>query len=321
VSFRCSFIFDKGGMMKTQKNVLLVLVILFVVSCMSQAPSPTPVAMLAEPVPTKTFTPTLMPTQTRTPSPSATATIVEPTYTHGPTLTSNERQDAIANLMKGNENCLFPCWWGVVPGKTSWIRALGLLTYLKLDWQPYELPEGMTRTATFARDGDFQHGHVSFTIINMIIQDIYINGNGSYDSAFIKRWENYSFSKVLKTYGRPTRLWLIIVRGGEKSSIASYHLLLFYDDLESLIIYPGGTADLNKICPDFSYGQVGWLDIYLQNPDKSRKITDITAVKKRIENLDKPYYDVEKMTEERIHELYNLFMQSKEPACFGLNTN
>jgi len=259
---------------------------------------------------------------TRTPLPSAMPRPLEPTFPPGPTLTAEESQNEIAKLMQGNPDCLFPCWWGIVPGKTSRFYTTAALTYLNLKWVVFELPEGMEFGSPFVKDGDFIRATVGYTVIDDIVEDIHIRGDGSSDQVFAKRWEYYSLTEMLKTYGLPTRFWAILVEGGEVgSSRNSYHLLVFYDEAKALIRYTGST-ETDVLCPDFNTGQVDWLDIYLQSPDTSRKLTDITNVSRAIEMLDQPdVYRVEKMTESRIIELYNLFTQSKEPACFRISAN
>ncbi|MDO9302310.1 MAG: hypothetical protein Q7T89_13050, partial [Anaerolineales bacterium] len=60
-----------------------------------------------------TNTPTLIPTLTWTPL---------------PTLSAQEVNTKIKELLETNGGCELPCWWGITPYKTSWPEALHFLT-------------------------------------------------------------------------------------------------------------------------------------------------------------------------------------------------
>lgn len=64
---------------------------------------------------------TATPSRTPTKTPTITATVtIEPMPTPLPTLNSREASLAVQKLLLENGNCQLPCWWGIVPGKTSW---------------------------------------------------------------------------------------------------------------------------------------------------------------------------------------------------------
>lgn len=82
-----------------------------------------------------TVTPTAFPTQTSTitttptAKPSATTTPT-PTQTRTPEITplpTEQVQAWIKEQMKTNPSCRLPCWWGITPGKTTWIEAQAFL--------------------------------------------------------------------------------------------------------------------------------------------------------------------------------------------------
>ncbi|MFT3893686.1 MAG: hypothetical protein QM730_18815 [Anaerolineales bacterium] len=89
-----------------------------------------------------TSTSTLMiPTLTPTPHPtlSATQTIV-------PTLSTDEALQQIKELYKDNGGCDLPCWWGIVPGETTWEQTkqlLGPLGIMKNDYFEVLVPREM----------------------------------------------------------------------------------------------------------------------------------------------------------------------------------
>jgi len=107
----------------------------------------------------------------------------------------------ISKLMQGSQDCLFPCWWGIAPGKSPWAYTNGLLAYLNLKSSSIELSEGRSYASVFASNGDFVYGIVSFTVSSNIVEDIKIHGVEESDPNFANRWAHYSLTEILKTYG------------------------------------------------------------------------------------------------------------------------
>ena len=112
--------------------VIVLLVLLLCVACNSKPVLSTasPLSPLASPIITSSATITLAPSPTPTPLPTATSTPVsKPTLTHaprptlGPTLTNDEEQTLVLNLLQENGGCELPCWWGFTPGETAWATA------------------------------------------------------------------------------------------------------------------------------------------------------------------------------------------------------
>ena len=104
--------------------------ILFLVACdpstarFAETQSPTIAFTLTSPAPGLsptpfTSTPTLSPSDTPTHSPPLPPT-QPPTLTPAPTLSRQEAYTLVADLLKNNGGCRLPCWWGMVPGKSSW---------------------------------------------------------------------------------------------------------------------------------------------------------------------------------------------------------
>lgn len=58
--------------------------------------------------------------------------IALPSPTSYPRLEENEAHARVVELLKTNGGCRFPCWWGIVPGKTHWQEAHALLSPLLL---------------------------------------------------------------------------------------------------------------------------------------------------------------------------------------------
>jgi hypothetical protein len=70
---------------------------------------------------TSSPTSTITPTSTSTPIPS----IITPTSL--PTISPSKIDQAISELVHTNGGCSLPCFWGITPGKTSWLEANQIL--------------------------------------------------------------------------------------------------------------------------------------------------------------------------------------------------
>jgi hypothetical protein len=92
----------------------------------ANTPSTATTAINSVPPPTATFTAY----DTSTPTTTATPTPLPPTWTPLPTLSSEDAQARVIELLKDNAGCELPCWWGIVPGETSWQSAQQFLTSL-----------------------------------------------------------------------------------------------------------------------------------------------------------------------------------------------
>lgn len=151
------------------------------------------------PLRTATSIPTLIPFSiaTTTPTPQILPTTV-PTIT--PTLTVTEKEAILYNLFESYTTCLLPCWWGIVPGQTSWFDIKGQLIRLSYDLSSYyQESELIGIELVFPGIEFYRVFHASFGIKDKIIQTI--------DSAVIPI-PAYALSKILTTYGQPSEVWL-----------------------------------------------------------------------------------------------------------------
>jgi hypothetical protein len=91
-------------------------------------PSPSPLPSM----PTRWPTVTPRPTNTPSPQPSV-------TWTALPTLWTLEVQKTVTAFYENNGGCELPCWWGITPGKTTWLEARAKLSPLATELGPYKI--------------------------------------------------------------------------------------------------------------------------------------------------------------------------------------
>ena len=91
----------------------------------------TPISSTKTSTSTPTFTTTRTPTYTHTPTPSFTPT-ESGTPTQPATLDPEQAKATIGTLLQKPVDCLAPCFWGIVPGKTSLDEAKNIFKHLGL---------------------------------------------------------------------------------------------------------------------------------------------------------------------------------------------
>jgi hypothetical protein len=152
------------------------------------------------PVKTATLTPTVTSTHTATPTATETNT---PTLTPTPvsTLPPLAALAVVEDLLTYNAYCRLPCWWGAIPGQTTWQEIEGLLISLSariVDWDndvqivyiPH-VPEGLT--------GSSLGMQISYKRAQSIIQHITVTG---------ANMPPYYLQPILATHGPPDEVWI-----------------------------------------------------------------------------------------------------------------
>jgi hypothetical protein len=220
-------------------------------------PTPT-VPKIIEASPTYESLPIAIPNRTSIPTPTGTSILPEIQAT----LTQVPDSKRIRSLFS-QPICYLPCWWGIVPGQTSWEDAYDLFNYLGL---PLRTRKPNVYTMHEVKIGDTN------TIYGIQIQ-IYEKDNvvdyisvRSYltPADFVNMYRAYEPKEVLETLGTPSRIYVFASLLGN----TSYELDLFYDEIGLFISYGGSTHKVSgteiEICPDFSYEGIRGMGIYMQ---------------------------------------------------------
>jgi hypothetical protein len=211
----------------------------------------TPTAVIP-PTLSPTATATRTPTQTATASPSPTPTLVPATATPLPSPTSTptlrptlppEQAESLAlKLIKNNGDCLFPCWFGMKLGETTWEEARSFLL-------------------TFAEITPAEYGHFDYYITfplpegldpNSIYHSVVIDNGMVTEIMYIAPMIDYPLSKLLTVYGKPEEIQIRAegyYMGLSKTGM--YELGIFYPKLGIMASYKGITekSKILDICP------------------------------------------------------------------------
>lgn len=224
-------------------STLLVLMILVIslYGCVSssQIPTLTPdtitarpsdAAMMARtpsPISLPTFTKTWRPTKI---PPTAPANL-PPTWTPLPTYPAEQARQVVMDLYENNP-CKLPCWWGITPGKTSWLEAWQFLGRFAKNRYPRE---------TLLLESKNQPGYIHYRVYldlpkmpeekyHLLVNDLRFIINietfkADYISVDTGNVEAYTLPRIIADYGKPQQIY---ARGGEGPIASGLSLLLYY---------------------------------------------------------------------------------------------
>jgi len=156
------------------------------------------------------------------------------TSTIPPTLTAGERQIAVSELLTTNSGCLLPCWWGITPGKTSWVEARHFLDSFMI----YIAEQGSSELFYESVEVPLPAPYSNATYM----AHTYLVKSGVVDSIEIYNFNlapNYYFPKFLETYGQPAEVW-IRTFSQEEMGIQPFLIDLFYPGKGILVEYSTG---------------------------------------------------------------------------------
>jgi hypothetical protein len=268
--------------------------------------------------PTATFTQTATPTATFTAPPS---------WTPLPTL---DNQDSFLDFVAFTENniCRFPCWAGIVPGKTNWNEAVFTLqpmesvakikTYLDIEGL-----FGKENVITWSLSGDEVtiNGDVGAIIANQnVINLISMNVEGSsmpsadVPSHTLPLPKRFNLQSVLGEYGVPSMVFLYTFIHYEQGPLP-FSVLLVYPENHFYIIYQRD-AELSGntvvACDSDFYLELAVVD----SKDKLISVDAIASTPETkgigIENW-KSVEQVLNISAEKFHEIYS----TSNPGCIS----
>lgn len=190
------------------------------------------------------------------------------TWPSVPTLSSEDSQKILNDLLVNNAGCRLPCFWGITPGETSFEDVLDSLEPFTMILGVTEVP-GNIRVLYSRVPFPEEWGAVvhSYTFINNVVEEIHAY---NYDFA-----PGFYLSAFLETYGQPSEIWVSTFREEEQSS-RPFLVDLFYPDQGILMEYSGGEiTDLGYSLKNCLY-QLNSPFIYLWVPEQGFTFQEAT---------------------------------------------
>ena len=192
------------------------------------------------------------PTLTETPGNIIPTLIRQLTLTPIPTLSESSREAKIQELLSTNGRCELPCFWGIVPGETTWEEAqeflapfaneiaFGDFAYVKEDGKM--IPKATTG-ARFSVEGYPDDLTVNFLVSNGTITSILI----AHDALKVR----YSLDQLLTELGQPEEV-LVYLEPKTPTGKPWYGFHLYYPAVGVWAIFEGEaewSGSSIKYCP------------------------------------------------------------------------
>jgi hypothetical protein len=184
--------------------------------------------------------PTYTSTSTATQTPDVTAT-----RTPLPTLSPDEAEAFVMDLMANNAGCELPCWWGVIPGETSWDEVEPFFETFATDISRGDLSRLPGYYFLHYRiPGQLFDGTTGIATSNHLIKEIGVSRDGT--------GIRYQLHQLLSSYGEPDEVW---VQGWPFNDAREpyYALLVIYSKLGIMARYEGNPSPKYlvsmRICP------------------------------------------------------------------------
>jgi len=216
-----------------------------------------------------------------TPSPTLTPS-------QAPTLPPQDESLFWLQAISSNMGCELPCWWGLVPGKSTW-RDLEAL-FMSIGGRPLSPRSSPDRTrfdfvVRVVPDSDSQPAHFAVIERQGIIQGIEarFDLHQSVSSSFPPLDDaarRYSPSNLLTSAGPPTQVLISLPSGqAEEGAGWTYGIWLFYEERGLAVVYEGeGLSwqdDQLLVCPRFD--GIFFIDLFLADPSADLTLEQMTA--------------------------------------------
>lgn len=253
-------------------------------------------------IPDETETATSVPTSSPVPSLLLSVTPL-------PTLSRNEHESRILELLSDNGGCKLPCWWGILPGVTAWDEAWQILSplgpepYVSIASTKEYLPGTQIVSLSIPVSESIsasQSIHITLRIVNTV-QTISIYPT--------ERSDNFRLSRFLLNYGSPSEIWIHTYRS-YLGGVPPADILLFYPEQGILARYSTELTQINEsqdtanICLDSTPHLTLWTPDEIINFDEIQNLAWLDYKK-----YDKPLLPLEQAADLTLEQFYNLRTQ------------
>jgi hypothetical protein len=241
------------NMKYTQGLCILLIIGSMLTSCVRQEISPTPAlgkthfSSLTPPLTfTVTSSETVWPTFSPTPTAEPTQTV---TLTPPATLESEQVEEYINHsLLEEPIECDAPCFWGILPGKTTFGEAENVFTRLEL-YPIFVVARGNKEYYSVIYDSDDRLNVVTdFTIQENIVKDLAIGITSKPKVSRSKEWIAYSLRTLIERYGAPSKLNFALDWGQESFFEMDMHFDK-YDLIVQYLAYGYIERSFPRVCP------------------------------------------------------------------------
>ncbi len=190
------------------------------------------------PIPTATAIPF-----TATPSPTITLMAVD-------TLEPDVARATIEPLLQKPMNCDVPCFWGIVPEKTSFDEArifFSQLGFTSFEGMDHNTPSSGMYFYTISYDSGSGHpSSVTLYISNNSVKDIVVNPDiRTPREGSTREWIAYSPETLIKRYGSPSQVQFAF----DWQQRITINMIMYFASSDLIVAYRGVDINLKQFCP------------------------------------------------------------------------
>jgi hypothetical protein len=236
----------------------------------------------------------------------------------GPLNESLTTKENIIALLENNGGCELPCFWGIIPGKTSWSDAsywLQDITNIYEDQVFYEDGNLPAYLLAFTLNDAKPYHQFSFipTVGDEKIQRIYVKVQDT-PEIISKYWQKYSLREMFFHLGKPDKAFFSIC---SEYSHPCFDGLLIYEKEKIALGFFGENLPENKVCPQLSEGG-DITSISFSNVGQQSELDTLPPnwVSSEVKEYWTPIKDVLGIDENEFYER----VLSDSPACFPVIT-
>ncbi len=218
------------------------------------------------------------------------------------TLEPVKANEVIKTLLREPADCSSPCFWGIIPGRTSAGEAGSIFSQLGLQLVRGTYEDKDFASIEYVLDTGLDLG-VSLTILDDIVENIRIKISPEKQKAGIPRdWSAYSPEILIEQYGIPSRVDFSVDPGPNLFFV----MQIYYDALDLIIQYTGTSTisvqnDSWEVCPLTAEFDTAWIWI-----GKNPQYPPVPGV------------PLEKATSHTLDEFSKLMAGDPDKACFQI---
>ncbi len=191
------------------------------------------------------YTATLLPSITQPPTLDL-PPLLTPRVTPFPTITDADASDDVAYMLQTNGDCLFPCFWGILPDQTRYEELYSVID--NLGGSRFEV---LQENGHIRISSDFGFGEnigvqtdIQADLQDDIVRDLKVLLLNLYDDEVTPEdWSAYNMNEILRIYGVPSKVELHLSGPNNTLSMA---IQLKYEYIYASITYFARTSEINK---------------------------------------------------------------------------
>lgn len=242
---------------------------------------------------------------THTHKPSAKDEVLTPTRTPQPTLSTDDALAFVRDAIDTNLGCELPCWWGILPGETKWIDALGFLNTFALEITALSSDYGYFVAFPDPENQDDRYGSYYYTKESMV--------DGISVPAF------RTITEILGEYGTPKEIWFHSNGISAYSLPPSFIIVIFYPNDGILYFVDGQGNYINEsdstiieVCSEhMDPSSIPWM--YLWSPTTVKTFDQLKPFV--YPDPDIPFHPLEQVTNLDITAFVQAFSDLENEQC------